>query len=230
MVKTVRREVDGARMTEMEEAFVNHPDALSNPRRAYLDAGFDPKLVDKNSYRLRKRFRDLIVMKVRDRLDTHGITDGRLLGELGALALYNVVDAFETVEVSSKDDDGNMSTRMVTVLRDIKQLPEELQRAVKKVEFDSILASDGKIHAYVSKLEFHDKLGALRDFLKVRGIYEPDPGRKKPVDDPSPLEDLTVEELEQIAEIHEHARRRLESRASSMRDSRAIEGHVEGTE
>ncbi len=224
-MNTVRKDLDGVRVTEMEEAFINHPDALSNPRKAYLETGFDPALVNKNAYRLRKRFHDQIITRVRDRLDDVGITDGRLLTELGTLALYNVIDAFETIEIDVKGDDGVITKRKISVLRDIKELPVELQRAVKKVEFDSVISTTG-IYSYVSKIEFHDKLGALRDFLRVRGIYEPAPGGKPPPTENNPLSQLTVQELEQIAEIHEHARERLERRASSMRDSRAIEGKV----
>lgn len=226
MVFPVKKEVDGVLMTGKEELFVNHPDALTNPRKAALDCGYSRQYAEKRSYELRQKFRDVIVQKIRDRLDAAGVTDGRLLKELGALALYNVVDAYEEVEITVKTDGGEEETRKVTVLKDLKKLPEELQRAVKKIKHDTMLLSNGRTVTYVAEIEFHDKLGALRDFLKVRGIYEA-PEKKKPAEpDRSPLEDLSVEELEEIAEIHERARKRLAHRASSMRDSAAIEGEV----
>jgi len=225
MAFPVKKDVDGVMMTAKEELYVNHPDALTNPRKAALDSGYSVQFAEKRAYEVRQKFRDLIVQKVRNRLDESGATDGRLLKELGALALYNVIDAYEEVEVEVGEGD-ERETRTVTILKDLKKLPEELQRAVKKVKHDSMLLSNGRTVTYVVEIEFHDKLGALRDYLKVRGIYEADSGRKPPPPDRSPLEDLSIEELEEIAEIHDRARKRLAQRASGMRDSRAIEGEV----
>jgi hypothetical protein len=222
MAFPIKKEVDGVMLTAKEELFINHPDALVNPRKAAIESGYSPQYADKRAYEVRAKFRDLIIQKTRDRLDAEGATDGRLLKELGALALYNVVDAYHTIEI---DGDGG-ETVEVTVLKDLKKLPEDLQRAIKKVEMGQMIAKNGRIVSYVEKIEFHDKLGALRDYLKVRGIYEPDRRKPKEAEDVNPLDELSIEELEEISQIHERAQKRLAQKASAMRDSQAIEGEV----
>lgn len=223
MPGAAKREVLGVMMTPKEELFVTHPDALTNPRKAALDAGYSVSFANKDSYGLRTKFAALLVEQARSRLDAMGATDGRLLKELGALALYNVIDAYETIDTEVTDKEGKTSTRKITVLKDLKKLPDKLQRAVKKVKFETALLKDGTFLPYVSEIEFHDKLGALRDYLRVRGIYEPPKDSGKPPAETNPLDDLSVEELEAVASIHDAARKRLEQRASKMRDDEAID-------
>jgi phage terminase small subunit len=86
------------------------------------------------------------------------------LRELSAIAMFDLSDFFSDL-ASGK-------------MRSLDDIPEEIRRCIKKVEFDAELDEDKKPLIFVKKVEFYDRLTAIDMLNKHKGFYEKDNEQK----------------------------------------------------
>lgn len=84
-----------------------------------------------------------------------GLDAETVIREQGYTAFANIADCFT--------DDGR--------LLPIKQMPEHMQRAVKKLKIRGVKTDDDSVQGVVAEIELNDKLKALKDIGEHLGMY-----------------------------------------------------------
>lgn len=219
---------DGA-VTPLQIAFLNHPDALTDPMKAAVEVGFSESFARAKSHQLRNKHLAVLVEKMRARLEGLGVTPEWVKNEVVVLARSAPADFVEFIE----DDKGNQ----YSVLKKTTEIDQKKWRAaIKEVEFDTYIDASGAIRSRVCKLKFYDRQAALVELANLFGMKNEKilmallgAEKQQKTEDQRLLEAMTPEELEQIAAIQESAIERLRRKASGKRDARAIEGKVLGS-
>lgn len=205
-----------------ELAFINHPDALLDPVKAFIDVGYSADSAKHHAYALRKKFEFDLVERARTRLDGLAVTPEWVKNEVTVLAKTTMSDFMEFVE----DPKGNQVLCLKKVI-DID--PDKWRGAIKEIEFDTVMLSD-ELRSRVSKVILYDRQRAIMDLAKLLGMTNEKlllQMQKPPETDEDTQAKLikyaTIDELKQIAEVFEGISERLNKRAEKMRDDRALE-------
>ena len=213
-----------------EIAFVNHPDALLDPKKAFIEAGYSEATADPNAYRLRNKHLAILVEKMRTRLEKLAITPDWIKNEVSVLARSSLSDFLSFVE----DDKGNQHM-CLKPMAEIEQ--SKWKAAVKKVKFETIfiVTRDGQ-ERYItrmSEIELYDRQKAILDLAKLLGMDKGDPTDKpveRNLEEQRILSAMSTEDLEDIARIHARAAERLVKQSTKRRERQAIEHKDEDAE
>jgi phage terminase small subunit len=86
------------------------------------------------------------------------------LRELSSIAMFDLNDFFDDLAAGK--------------MRKVEDIPEEIRRCIKKVEFGCKLDLENGPQIYVKKVEFYDRLSAIDMLNKHKGFYEKDNEQK----------------------------------------------------
>lgn len=219
----------GDQPTGREIAFIEHPDALTDPVKAYIDAGYSAESAQKNAYALRKKHMLPIVERARAMLNGLAVTPEWVKNEVTVLAKTTMSDFMEFVEMPN----GNQEL-VLKKLIDID--PDKWRAAIKEVEFDTIILSGDQLRSRVKNVILYDRQRAIMDLAKLLGMTDArllmqmqKPQQQKDEDTQAQLiKYATIDELKQIADVFDGISERLAARADKMRDDRALE-HKDGS-
>ncbi len=190
-------------------AFVNHPLAWTDPAQAAKDVGYSDSFCQHRAYSLKKELEYYIRPKVTSQLALTGMGRNHVLDELTGIATSNLLDYFSVVETQEGS--------RLEFKQNLKALPIELQKAIKKIDTETIVLADGLIITVVSKIELHDKVSALKELVEILQMKQTtDPGESTELDGYEP------QELEAMEKIMLGAAERARKKASQKRDRQAI--------
>lgn len=206
-------------------AFVNHPDALLDPRKACADIGYSESFCNNSKpYELRQHHIHVLVEKMRERLEKISITPDWVKNEVVVLARSAPADFLTFI-------DDAVTGNQYTVLKKREDIPDDKWRAaVKSLKFDTYIDDKGALHSRVSEIKFFDRQKALMDLAELLGMTNPEvmlasaaaQAAAQQTEEQKVLEAMTEEELEAIARAHEAASERVRKKASGKRDRKAI--------
>jgi hypothetical protein len=197
-------------LTSRQWATINHPLVLTDTQAAMIACGYDQKYAQNNHKRFRSEFWYYIQHKSRQHLAALNVSQEAVMQEVSALAFSNLLDYFDLVDT----DHGSQ-----LVLRlNLKALPLQVQRCIKKIEFETVPIGDTSL-TVVSKIELHDKLGALKELVEILQMRKPAGGS----DPANALEHLEPAELDEIENVLKRAAARTKVAADKARDKHAIE-------
>jgi hypothetical protein len=206
-------------LTPRQQAFVVHPEILTDPIKAAVDVGYSETTAVARAHVMRKQLMYYIRPLEQQRIAALGITIDRVRSELAATAFANVVDYYDTVD--SPDGD----TRRV--FRAPEFLPAHLQAAIKQVVYDDMVHADGTVTQYIKSIVLYDKAGALRELAEIMGLKDaalrqPDGATRDA--DAQLLENLDDKELEVVQRLYQRAADRAKAVNDTKRDKNAIPG------
>jgi hypothetical protein len=220
--------------TARELAFVEHPDALLDPVKAYIDCGYSAESAKHHAYRLRKKFEFELVERARARLEGLAVTPTWIKNEVAILAKTAMADFLEFVE--SKN--GNQE---LVLKRLIDIDPDKWRAAIKEVEFDTIMMAGGDegatLRSRVKNVVLYDRQKAIMDLARLLGMTDarmlaqqvkPQHEANQDEIQKNLIKYATVDELKEISEVFERISERLNKRADKLRDDRALE-HDDGS-
>lgn len=197
-------------LTTRQRRFVMHQDVLKDPVRAAIDAGYTEEYAKTYGDSLQREL--LVHIKGAKALAERAEASApQLIADLTALAFANIFDYFELVDTERGSK--------LALKQNLKALPLEVQRSVKKIEFDTVVLPDGNAVTVVSKLELHDRTWALKEFIEILRVRE-----KPPEDTGAALEHMDAKDLEQLEAIYKRAGTRAAEAKSKQRDRNAITG------
>lgn len=210
-------------LTPREQAFVLHPDTFANPVAAAMDVGYSETTAKGKAHIMRHQLMYFIMPVHEKRMATTGVTIERVKDELSAIAFANEADYYDTIDIETET-----GAETVKVVKDIKRLPEHMQRAIKKIEFKTIILGDAKTYQILERIELYDKQAALKELAEILGAHDPRFRRPDvPEDeDQTLLEHLEPDELEMITKTYDAAAKRAKAASDRKRDARAIPGEV----
>lgn len=167
-------------LTPKQEQFCQAYTTCWNATKAAKIAGYSEKSAGLQGYQL---LRISIVQKRIEELAEHalkemGVTRERILQEYTRLAFVDTSQAY--------DDAG--------FLKQIKDIPEDVRRAIAGVDSDEIFAGQGEqrtIIGHARKLKFYDKKGALDSLSKCLGMAPEKVEHSGPGGKPIQTQDLT---------------------------------------
>jgi hypothetical protein len=201
-------------------AFLEHPDALLDPVKAAMEIGYVESTAKAKAYGWRQEHMQVLVEKMRARLEGLGVTPDWVKNEVKVLADTAMADFIEFIEENGKQ---------IGVLKEHSKIdPKKWRAAIKEVEFDSFVHTDGSIRSRISWLKLYDRQAALVELGNLLGMKNEKlmllnaPQAAEKSDDAKVMEFMTVEELETIATIQEKAAARMRKAASTKRDANAI--------
>lgn len=196
----LRRPENWDDLTPRQRAFVSHPSVLTDPEQAARDSGFSDIYAKKHADSLRRELRRFIGNSEVAGVARATMDAAVVLRELTAAALSNILDYFELTE----DEHG---TRL-GMKQNLKVLPLEVQRNIKKLEFDTIVLPDGTSITYVSNIELHDRKWALKEFVEIMRLRD---GGVPAGDGAELLKHMPAQDLEALDAIYRRAAERVES-------------------
>lgn len=204
-------------LTNKELAFVNHPDALIDPVKAYIDSGYSEATAQPNAYALLKRHMPIVLEKWRARAEQLGVGWQWIKNEVAILARTAPADFLELVQ----EEDGHQWMRLV----DIENFDKDKYRAaIKEIKFETVERGE-RMFNRVAYIKFYDRQKALMDLADLFKYEQEraDP-RQEPDDTAKYLEVATTPELEQLAALQAKWAERLVNRAvNAEQDKRAID-------
>lgn len=197
-------------LTTRQWAVINHPLVLTDTKAAMMACGYSQLYAENNAKRFRGEFWYYIRTKNRQYLELTGRSQKDVLGEVSALAFSNLLDYFDVMDTDSGSQ--------LVLKMNLKALPVEVQRCIKKIEFESVSVGD-QLLTVVTKIELHDKLGALKELIEIMQMKKAAGSGK----DAAPLEHLEPQELDTIETVLKQAAARTKAAADKQRDKNAIE-------
>jgi hypothetical protein len=213
--------------TSRELAFIEHPDALLDPVKAFIDVGYSADSAKHHAYRLRKKFEFELVERARARLEGLAVTPTWIKNEVAILAKTAMADFLEFVE--SKN--GNQE---LVLKRLIDIDPDKWRAAIKEVEFDTIMMAGGDegatLRSRVKNVVLYDRQKAIMDLARLLGMTDArmlaaqvQPQQNSDDVQKNLIKYATIDELKEISEVFERISDRLNKRADKLRDDRALE-------
>ena len=209
-----------SQLTPREQAFVLHPDVFTDPVAAALAVGYSESTARGKSHIMRHQLMYYILPVHEARMAETGVTVDRVKKELSAIAFANEVDYYDVIDIDGET---------VKVVKDIKRLPEHMQRAIKKIEFKTVLLGENRQYQVLEHIELYDKQSALKELAEILGAKDPrfrrpdaPPGEEETI----LLEHLEPEELELVTRAYDKAAQRARTASDRKRDVRAIPGEV----
>jgi Terminase small subunit. len=210
-------------LTPREQAFVLHPDVFTNPVGAAIDVGYSETTAKGKAHVMRHQLMYFIMPVHEKRMAETGVTIERVKQELSAIAFANEADYYDTIDIETET-----GAETIKAVKDIKRLPEHMQRAIKKIEFKTIVLGDAKTYQVLERIELYDKQAALKELAEILGAH--DPRFRKPDapedEDQTMLEHLEPEELELVTKAYDKAAQRARAAADRKKDARAIPGET----
>jgi hypothetical protein len=215
-----------------ELAFIEHPDALLDPVKAYVDVGYSAESAKHNAYAMRKKHLAELVERARTMLDGLAITPAWVKNEVAVLAKTTMSDFLEFVESAN----GNQE---LVLKRMIDIDPDKWRAAIREVEFDTIMMGgreEGALRSRVKNVVLYDRQKAIMDLAKLLGMTDSrlllqltKPKQQQQEDLQAQLiKYATTDELRAISEIFDGISERLAKRADKLRDQNALE-HDDGS-
>ena len=198
-------------LTERQRAFVNHPLVMTNPEKAAVDAGYSPSYADNMAWTLRKQLRYFINQKAYNIGEWISVDAAETLAQIGAVASSNLLNYFEYVDTKEGS--------RLQVKENLKALPQWMQAAIRKIEFETVVLPSGQAVTVVSKLELHDKMKAidlLADIHKLKVI----PAEKGNSD---ALKGMTVAQLQRLEDTMTEITAEVRTQNRAAREKEAID-------
>lgn len=205
-------------LTSREQMFVMHPMVLSDPVQAAKDVGYADTTAVSRAHQMRHQLLYFIKPLAAKRAEQQEVSFERLVYELKCVAYAKLSDYLDTVDTLGDT---------IKVYKDVTRLPDHLQRAVKSVEFESIIMPDGTQFQKVSKIELHDRLAALKQLRELTGADGTRPPDRDFEQELS--EHLEPSELEAVNKMYLNAAKRAKATADKLRDRQALPGVVDGS-
>jgi hypothetical protein len=210
-----------------QRAFLEHPDALTDPVKAAMDVGYSESTARARSYELRDKHLPELVEKMRARLENLAVTPDWLKNEIKIIADTAMADFVEFVE----DAQG----AQWVALKSKKDLDlKKWRAAIKEVKLDTFVDAAGKIRSRICEIKLYDRQAALVELGNLMGLknekllmalQSPD---QDVGDEHKLMEYMTTEDLEIIAEIQERAAARMKRQLrDKISDRRAIDSTSE---
>lgn len=217
MSKAVTIKVPGEEnLTPRQRAFCNHPLVLSDPAAAARAVGYSDSFCASRVYQLRKELLFYIEKKSTPVLERAEVTRAEVMSELAAIAMSNVMDCFELVDTLSGGS-------QLALKENVKVLPIHIQKAIRKIDFDTVVGLDGKtVHTVVSHLEMHNKLGALQELVDILRMKQGPTGESKRN---KVLDSMPANKLSELRTILEDAAAQVAAAENKERDRDALESN-----
>lgn len=208
-------------LTPREQAFVMHPDVFTDPVGAAMAVGYSESTAKGKAHVMRHQLMYYIMPLHEARMAETGVTIDRVKQELSAIAFANEPDYYDNIDIETET-----GAETVKVVKDIKRLPEHMQRAIKKIEFKTIILGDSKTYQVLENIELYDKQSALKELAEILGAHDPRFRRPDAPEDEdmSLLEHLEPEELELVTRAYDRAATRAKAVSDKKRDARALPG------
>lgn len=208
-------------LTAREQAFVLHPEVMTDPVKAATDVGYAISTAQHRANQWRKELMYFIQPVLSQRLVASGVSLDRVQDELAAVAFAVETDYYESMDV-----DGDT----IKSARDPLRLPERMRRAIKSLNIQNIVGTGGNVFQTLS-VQLHDKLPALKMLAEMLGGFDPKnrvPGDTEARKRQAELFDyMTAEELKSVSVIYAAAeKRRAEAISNKVADKEAIEGET----
>lgn len=210
-----------AELTPREQTFILDPEVMSDPVAAAVRSGYAQLTAQAKAYTMRKQLMYFILPLHQERLKqlqiAAGISPERIKEEIANIAFANEADYYDTIDVEGDT---------IKALKDLTRMPERMQRAIKKIEFETLVLPDGTQIQRLIRLELYDKLKALSELAEIFGLK--DPRSRNPADnanaDQKMVEAMSPEAIEEIERIMVREQKKLRAAASKKRDDQAIPG------
>jgi len=204
------------RLTPRERAFIKHPDVATDPQGAALAVGYSLSVAKTQAYRMRKELDFYISYYENQRMARVNATAERVRQELADIAFADIEDYYDTVDIDGET---------IKVLRDPRLLPAHMRRAIKSINYETIMVDKNPVQKLVS-IELHGKLDALRQLIECFGMKggKLSGGGEDDAEQRALLDQLEPEELETMTRIYKTAGDRARAAANKKRDARAIPG------
>lgn len=187
---------------------------MTDPAAAAVAVGYSQPFSQSRAYTLRKELMFYIEKKLAPVMERTEITRAQVMNELAAIAMSKLTDYFEVVD--SPDGSSHLSPK-----ENLKVLPDHIQSAIKKIDFDTIVMPDGTTRTFVSKLELHNKLGALQEIVEILRMKQGPTGNSK---ENKLLSNMPANKLAALREILEETAAIVADAENKERDRNAIPG------
>lgn len=202
-------------LTPRQRAFVNHPLVLIDPVKAALDAGYSENYAKPSAWALRKQLRYFINQKTYALAEWIDVDAAETLTQLGAVASSNLLHYFEYIDTPGGS--------RLQVKENLKTLPQWMQAAIKKIEFETVVLTDAQGNetsvTVVSKLELHDKMRALDILSDIHKLKEvPTEKRNKDA-----LKGMTVDQLQRLEDTMTEITAEVRAQNRAAREKEAID-------
>lgn len=199
-------------LTPREQAFILHPEVMTNPRQAARDAGYAESTAQLKCYHMRTQLLHWIIPQHEQRMMDSNLNQKRIIEELNAIAFANEADYYDTVDVEGDT---------IKVLKDFTRMPEVMQRAIKTVELDTVVIPGTDMEGnptsvtmqVVKHLQLHDKQAALKSLIDISGMADPRFRKSEGVttDEQELLKYVPADELELMNRIYTKAQKAMEA-------------------
>lgn len=206
------------RLTERQQRFVMHPNVSHDPVQAAIDVGYTATTARVRAHIMRKQLLFYIRPIEAKRNAQLGVTVETIRDELVNIAHANIADYYDVVDV-----DGDT----IKVYKDPSLLPVSMQKAIKAIDYDNIIDSEGNATQMIRSITLYDKHSALRELAEIMGMKDQKlraPEGNVQEEQAELLELLEPKELEIVQRLYQRAANRLSNAASAKRDREAIPG------
>lgn len=208
-------------LTSREQAFIRHPEVMTNCAKAARDVGYSPSFCASGKAAAKRRQLMFYIRPINHaRLRREGITLDGVHEELACIAFANPADYYQRIEVEETNGQIN---EILTGL-DPALLPEKMARAVAHITTENITLPNGDILQLVG-YDLHDKKVALKMLAEMLGGFDPtnrQPGDAAERKRQSELfEYMTQDDIDTIVRIY---RRAEDKQKAAAMDAEIIEG------
>lgn len=187
-------------LTPRQRAFVTHPLAITDPEMAAIQSGYDAKYAKKYGEALRKELWYFIQHGEAAQMVRRAVTPQSVIDELNNLAFSNALDFFEVID--SLNETGQVIGSMLVPKQNLKAMPPDMQRLIKRVKFDTIVSGDGTAMVFVADIELHGKEWALKEIIEMLRLKQTGAPKDETAD---LLEYMDAKDLESMEGIFERA-------------------------
>ena len=192
-----------ADLTPREQAFVQHPEVYSNPRKAALECGYSSSTIEKRAHSMRQRLMRFIQPGHETRLAALGVDRRRVEEELAIIGFLDITEYQERIDIEMPDG----GFQSVIVWKDPASLPPHMRRAIKSVSWGYHTNAEGHdiqsdrpshVTLYSKEKALHELVGLFSDVVPTN-----------PADEQQKLFDnLDPAEKETMIRLHMKAARR----------------------
>lgn len=187
-------------LTPRQRAFIENPIVLTDPVEAARQSGYGDSFLQKGGPEaMRRALMPLIANSDTARAIRQSVSPDDVRKEMTAAMFANILDYFEVV-----DTDGPDGAKLI-LKHNIKALPPEIQRNIKRLEFDTTVLPDGSAITTIAKIELYDRSWVLKEFIEIMRLRE----GGMPADDASELlRNMPEKDLREIEQIFARASER----------------------
>lgn len=199
-------------LTPKQQAFVNHPLTLTDPSAAAKAVGYSESFCKTKAYQLRRELAFYIEKKAAPAVARQEVSRNEILAELGAIATSNYMDFFEVIDTPE-------GSSMLTAKQNLKAMPVELQRQIKRISFETVVLPNGEALSVVSGIELYNKVDALKELVEILRLKQGASGERtiNPL-----LENMPTKDLASLREIMTRATQTVTDAENKSKDKNAI--------